>query len=286
MRPVLIFVMMLMAPTMAHATCSSGSASGLSFGTYTGTALTNSVASVTINCSTGWAYSIGLSAGTGNSATVTTRKMSSGANQLGYAMYQDATRSTNWGNTIGVDARSGTTTVSGGSATVLNIYATLTSLQYPTPGAYLDTIIASELNSPGFTGTFTVTATVQATCSISATTLDFGVYTGSLVSANSTITATCTSTTPYNIGLSVGNAPGATVTTRKMAEPGGALQAYSLFRDSGRSANWGNTIGTDTVSQMGSGSAQAITVYGRVAAGQSLTTPGTYTDTIVATLTY
>jgi len=135
------------------------------------------------------------------------------------------------------------------------------------------------------TTTFQVTATVQATCLISATALAFGTYTGSLITATSTISVTCTNTTPYNVGLDAGLATGATVTTRKMQGPSGALLAYALYRDAAHTNNWGNTVGTDTQSGTGNGSAQALTVYGQLAASQYVT-PGSYSDTITATISY
>jgi spore coat protein U-like protein len=135
------------------------------------------------------------------------------------------------------------------------------------------------------TTTFAVSATVQSTCLISATALAFGTYTGAVDNATSTVSVTCTNTTPYNVSLNPGTATGATVTTRKMGGPGGALLNYSLFSNSGMTTNWGQTIGTDTVTGTGNGSAQAITVYGQVPASQYVT-PGSYSDTITATVTY
>jgi hypothetical protein len=38
---------------------------------------------------------------------------------------------------------------------------------------------------------------------------------------------------------------------------------YSLYSDSGRTAVWGNTIGTNTVAATGNGASQSYTVYGR-----------------------
>jgi len=134
------------------------------------------------------------------------------------------------------------------------------------------------------TTTFQVTATVQATCLISATDLAFGTYIGVQTDATSTITVTCTNTTPWTIGLNAGTAPGATVTTRRMIN-GAAQLAYALFRDAGRTLNWGNTIGTDTLSGTGTGIATPLTVYGRVTAAQ-FPAPGGYVDTITATITF
>jgi spore coat protein U-like protein len=135
------------------------------------------------------------------------------------------------------------------------------------------------------TSTFQVSASVTATCQISATNLAFGAYTGTLASATSTVTVTCTNSTPYNVGLDPGTSTGSTVTTRKMTGPAGAVLAYTLSRDSAHTLNWGDTVGTDTESGSGNGTAQALTVYGQVAASQFVA-PGNYTDTITATVTY
>jgi spore coat protein U-like protein len=135
------------------------------------------------------------------------------------------------------------------------------------------------------TATMAVTATVDSTCLISATPLAFGAYAGTQTDATSTLTVTCSNTTPYNVGLDAGLATGATVTSRAMTGPASATLAYALFQETTRTTNWGNTVGTDTVAGTGNGSAQGLTVYGRVAAGQFVT-PGAYSDTITATVTY
>ena len=137
------------------------------------------------------------------------------------------------------------------------------------------------------TTTFTVQITITASCTISsASTLNFGsqgVLTSS-VDQTSTIQVQCTNTTPYNIGLNAGTASGATVTTRKMINGANTVN-YSLFSDSLRTVNWGNTVGTDTVASTGNGASQSFTVYGRVPA-QTTPTPAAYTDTVTVTVTY
>ena len=60
---------------------------------------------------------------------------------------------------------------------------------------------------------------------------------------------------------------------------------YGVYSDAERTKNWGTTAATDTVSGTGTGAAQPLTVYGRVPAAQFVT-PGVYTDTIIATVTY
>lgn len=138
--------------------------------------------------------------------------------------------------------------------------------------------------STSITTTFAVTATVQSTCIVSASPMAFGTYTGAVSNSTSTVSVTCTNTTPYTVGLNPGSASGATVTTRQMTGPSSALLNYALYSDSSRSVNWGNTTGS-WVSGTGSGAVQALTVYGQVAAGQ-FASPGAYTDTITATVTY
>jgi len=60
---------------------------------------------------------------------------------------------------------------------------------------------------------------------------------------------------------------------------------YGLYRDSARTLPWGDIIGTDTAAGTGTCSSQALAVYGRVPT-QSTPTPGTYTDTIIVTVTF
>ena len=137
------------------------------------------------------------------------------------------------------------------------------------------------------TSTFQSQITIAASCTIlSATTLDFG--SNGVLAANidqtSTIQVQCTNTSPYNIGFNAGTGTGATVTNRKMTN-GANTVSYSLYSDSGRTTNWGNTVGTDTVSSTGNGASQNFTVYGRVPA-QTTPAPATYTDTITVTVTY
>jgi spore coat protein U-like protein len=61
--------------------------------------------------------------------------------------------------------------------------------------------------------------------------------------------------------------------------------AYSLFSNSGMSANWGQTIGADTVAGTGTSANQTLTVYGNIPAGTVPAADG-YSDTITATITY
>jgi spore coat protein U-like protein len=140
-------------------------------------------------------------------------------------------------------------------------------------------------NAGTATANFNVTATVNTNCTVSATPLGFGPYSGAAINTSSTITVTCTNTTGYTVGLNAGLTTGATVTTRQMGitQPAGGLN-YQLLTTSYTGANWGNTTGS-WVNGTGNGGAQALTVYGVLPGGQFVT-PGSYTDTIQATVTY
>lgn len=144
------------------------------------------------------------------------------------------------------------------------------------------------------TSNLSVTATVTANCSISTSPVAFGAYDPVSVNATTaldgsgTITVTCTSGANGTITLGQGADPGGgstdTAPARQMKDAGTDVLAYTLYQDSGRTTVWGNTAGTG-VSDVGTGVAQNVTVYGAVAAGQNVPA-GSYSDTVLATVTF
>ena len=134
------------------------------------------------------------------------------------------------------------------------------------------------------TTTLPVSATVLSVCIVSALPLAFGNYSGAQNNATTSVTVTCSLGATYNVGLDAGASTGATVTTRKMTLVTNTLN-YSIARDAAYTQNWGVTIGTDTEPGTGSGLPQAVTVYGRIPAGQ-FSAAGAYTDTVGVTVTY
>ena len=137
------------------------------------------------------------------------------------------------------------------------------------------------------TTTLGVSLTINAGCNVSSGPVAFPAQTvlASAVNQTGSISVTCTNTTPYNVGLDKGAGTGASVTNRLMTGPSSATVAYGLFQDSGHATNWGNTIGTDTVTGTGNGSGQTLTVYGHIAA-QTTPAPGAYADTVNVTVTF
>ncbi len=138
-------------------------------------------------------------------------------------------------------------------------------------------------------GTLTVSATVASACLISNGTLAFGVYdpsSSTALNGSTTVTLTCTLGTAYQIGMAAGAGSGATVSLRKLTSGANTL-GYRIYRDSGRTLNWGNTPGTDTLDATSSAVtlANTITVYGQIPTGEAVPT-GTYADTVAITVTY
>ena len=144
---------------------------------------------------------------------------------------------------------------------------------------------------PALAGTATTTLgvslTINAGCNVSSTSVAFPAQTvlSSAVAQTGTVSVTCTNTTPYNVGLDQGAGSGATVSNRLMTGPGSATVTYGLYQDSAHTTVWGNTIGTNTETGTGNGSAQSLTVYGHIAA-QTTPAPGAYADTVNVTVTF
>jgi spore coat protein U-like protein len=293
-------------------------ATNIAFGSLGVGALANATTSGTIyeGCSGGWqtrgnlSTCIAIGAGA-NSVSQTNRTMTNGAYSISYNLYSDTAMSTPYADPGADSFYIPYSTSSGGYTTTTTYAKILSAASGIAPGTYTDTYsttaqsfidfdtwnttyppITCGLN-PYYTGlaaTFTVSVTVLASCSIAASNLNFG--SASVLSANvdatSNLTVTCTNTTPYTVALGPGSGTGATTSHRSMTGTSGSV-GYALYQDAARSVNWGNTpppaANADTASGVGTGSAQTLTVYGRV---PPQTTPkqGAYSDTVIVTLTY
>jgi spore coat protein U-like protein len=304
-------VLLWLAPLQAWAQSCNFGISNVNFGSVDVLAGGNVdvTATLNINC-TGVALTtirICPSIGAGSGGADTTSRLMSGPGTLRYQLYQDAARTTVWGSyTWGLPGTpptidlalglggSGSTTrtifgrVFGGQSTapagsyVSNFTAAQTSFVYAALGVLpCPNLLLPQTANP----TFTVNATVVNNCLVTPQNLNFG--TQGVLSANidasSLLSVTCTPGTSYSVGLNGGNA-GAAPTARKLAK-GGETITYGLYRDAARSQPWGDTIGTNTAAGTGSGIAQDLTVFGRVPP-QATPTAGTYTDTIVVTVTF
>jgi spore coat protein U-like protein len=157
-------------------------------------------------------------------------------------------------------------------------------------------VIVASVN-PAFAGTTTtnlsVTAIVGATCNISTSALSFGSY--DPLAANVTaplngtgsVGTTCsnglTNTLTLDQGLNGATGSSDAVPLRQLRSSGNVI-SYFLYSNSARTTVFGNTTGTG-VGQTGTGQSATATVYGQVPAGQNAA-PGSYADTVVATVTF
>lgn len=224
---------------------------------------------------------------------------------LAYNLYQDAAATTILGSTGGAAAPLAfiTTIVPYYDEGSITIYGRVAPFgQAGSPNGYYGAALPLKLSymanetgancsSPklvlGQTWSLQVETFVTSQCHINQTsTLNFGTVPGLLtdnVDGASAISLTCTNALPYYVGLDNGqHADGA---IRRMQGPNGYIQ-YELYRDSQRTQRWGNAgDNTDKAPGTGTGSSQAFTVYGRVMP-QTFTSSGTFSDTIVVTVTY
>lgn len=132
------------------------------------------------------------------------------------------------------------------------------------------------------TASFNVSVQVLAACSISASNMNFGgITTGTtnITDATSSLTVNCPNGTPYTIGLSNGANYSS---TRRMAW-GASHISYQLYVDNARTSEWTTS---SALTGTGNGADQTFTVFGRIQAGQAISYTGSYSDTIVATITY
>ncbi len=135
------------------------------------------------------------------------------------------------------------------------------------------------------------------TCTVSATSVAFGTYDplgGAPLDTSGTVSVTCVSGPPpprvdYDVLLSTGQA--SSYGPRAMTNSVSQLN-YNLYTDPARTQRWGDGSGGTSVisvrfnvSPLGSTQTDNYPVYGRVFAGQNVTT-GAYLDSITVTVNF
>ena len=145
------------------------------------------------------------------------------------------------------------------------------------------------------TANLTVQMTITAACTINAATLDFGSNAGTIlvasnVDASTTVSVTCTNGSPYSIGMDNGlNVSG----SQRRMKSGSNFINYNLYTDAGRTNAWTTASSSTTCATTnscalgtGNGSAQSVSIYGRVPSIGTAPPTGAYTDTVLMTITY
>ena len=138
-----------------------------------------------------------------------------------------------------------------------------------------------------------VSAVVSDNCSITAGSVVFGAYDPVTTNAatalvgTGSLSVTCTSGAVTTITLDEGANPDASsapaLPVRRMAA-GADFLSYERYSDEPRTLIWGDDATVD-VDHVGTGVAEPFTIYGAVAPGQNVPS-ATYTDTVVATVTF
>lgn len=144
-------------------------------------------------------------------------------------------------------------------------------------------------------GNLDVNMTINANCSVSASSLSFvaATFVDTNQDATSTLTVRCTSGTFYYITMGMGANSTGTPAVRRMKANTADFLSYSLFTDATRATPWLSSVTTAPTptagvsgapSGTGTGANQQFTVYGRVPPATAA--PGTYSDTVAITVTY
>ncbi len=113
--------------------CVVNSVGAMAFGAYTGVAVTSS-STLNYTCSNSLPVQISFDKGV-NGASTAARLMKNASSTLSYQLYSDAARTTVWDDSTNKISVTG----SGASATQ-TIYGQIPAGQYPTAGAYTDTV--------------------------------------------------------------------------------------------------------------------------------------------------
>jgi spore coat protein U-like protein len=146
-------------------------------------------------------------------------------------------------------------------------------------------IVSGPVLAASDTDILTVRVTVQESCSISGSTIDFGTYSAgqqAALDAQGTIAYNNCAAGTLTLALDGGTA--GNVANRAMANGDGGSLNYQLYRNSSRSQVWGT--GSDALQvvllEPDSGN---VPVYGRIPGSQNVP-GGSYTDTVNVTLTF
>ena len=139
----------------------------------------------------------------------------------------------------------------------------------------------------GDINSFTVSATVAASCAVDVTPMDFGTVnsaTSGPLDSTARISVTCTNAAAYTVGLDFGTHSTDTSKSGRQMANGPNTVRYGLFHDAAHSQGWGLSA-DDVQSSAGTGSRQSLDIHGRVFAGQALVR-GLYSDMVVVVITY
>jgi spore coat protein U-like protein len=130
---------------------------------------------------------------------------------------------------------------------------------------------------------------IAASCTVTATDLNFGAYASNQntpAQGQTAIQLICGAATTAEVSLDAGSGPGGSTNNRRMEQEAGSDRLdYDLFQDPGRTMHWGDRSGVDTLEVQSTGLTLTIPVYGQIPGGQRAR-EGAYSDTITVRVIY
>ena len=148
----------------------------------------------------------------------------------------------------------------------------------------------AQANAATLSDNFIVSATVNASCALTADDIAFGNWDplSGDANTNGNITVTCSSALPYSVAIDLGSASSngdCVAPARNMYNSvNGALIGYGLYQDAGHAQAWGCDASSD-LDGTGTGGATAYAVYANIPSAQTVV-DGYYQDNLVATITF
>ncbi len=150
-------------------------------------------------------------------------------------------------------------------------------------------VMATAAHAASSSASLNVSAEVTSNCQIAISNLAFGAYdplaqhSTQQLDAAADVSMLCTRNSRAAITIDIGrNSLGS---SRSLAGATQQRVVYQLYRDSGRTQQWGDsTDGLQFVSE-GIHKPQQVTLYGRIPPGQEVAS-GVYTDVVTATVDF
>lgn len=260
--------------------------------------------SLNINCTGGTAgdnitVCANYHAGSGGmSANWDPRYATFGSHQLSYNIFSNASYTTVWGATLGLQKPPPILVPIGqdsnGNLSIpvyariyagqsllpvgfyISIFSNYTQIGYK-PNAANCAQINNYVNVP-----FSVTANYIGSCTIATEPLNFGTLNiGKETTAVTTLKVTCPNESPYSIALE----GDPTQRFMKSTIDDQEILSYEIYQDSAYQTLWGNTPNVNTKQVTGNASQQVHTLYGKVL-WQPRAAVGEYRDSIRVVVTY
>lgn len=161
------------------------------------------------------------------------------------------------------------------------------SVRFPSPVFALailaPALAIGSIHAATASASFSVSATVQASCLAAVTARALRTYNAAADAASAVLVA-CSNSAPYSVSVDSGPVHDAALALRSMPGAGFALLGNALGSNLTGIANGRQTRNYDPTG-FGNSSALELAIHGRIPAAQC-TVPGTYPDTMIVVVAY